>query len=470
MRVLDADYLVVGAGASGMAFTDTLVTESDADVLMVERRHRPGGHWNDGYPFVRLHQPSAYYGVNSRALGRDSIDELGPNTGFYERASGAEICDYYQRVLDEHLLASGQVRFLGMHDYMGRRSGEHQLVNLLTGEMTSVRVRRRLVDATYLETSLPSTHTPSFDVEPDARLVTPKGLVGLTRPGSGYTVIGAGKTSMDTCNWLLDNGVPPEAIRWIRPRDPWTLERLFWQPQSLLPWLIEGVSRQVEAAAGAADATDLFGRLEDCGQFIRLDPELQPATFRGAILSEAERERLREIDNVVRQGRVLRLATDKIVLKEGSIATDAGQVHVDCTAAGLNRAPVRPVFEPDRVTLQWLQWGVLPFSAALIGFIEATRDSDTDKNRLCPPSPPLGEAVDWVRALYVTQRSQVTWQSDPDIALWMDRSRLNLARGIGEHLDDPRMRSSLGRYTANLEPALANLERLCNEVAPPLTI
>lgn len=470
MRVLDADYLVVGAGASGMAFTDTLVTESNAAVLMVDRRHRPGGHWNDGYPFVRLHQPSAYYGVNSRALGRDSIDELGPNTGFYERASGAEICDYYQRVLDEHLLASGQVRFFGMHDYMGRRAGEHQLVNRLTGEVTTVRVRHKLVDATYLETSLPSTHTPSFDVEPNARLVTPNELVGMTMPGSGYTVIGAGKTSMDTCNWLLDNGVPPEAIRWIRPRDAWTLERLFWQPQSLLPWLIEGVSRQVEAAAEAADAADLFGRLEDCGQFMRLDPEVQPATFRGAILSEAERERLREIDNVVRQGRVVRLATDEIVLKEGSIATDGGQVYVDCSAAGLNRAPVRPVFEPDRVTLQWLQWGVLPFSAALIGFIEATRDSDADKNRLCPPSPPLGEAIDWVRALYVTQRSQVTWQSDPVIASWMERSRLNLARGISEHLDDPRMQSSLGRYTSNLEPALANLERLCNQGEPPLTI
>ena len=464
MRVLDTDYLVVGAGASGMAFTDTLVTASDADVLLVEQRHRPGGHWNDGYPFVRLHQPSAYYGVNSRPLGRDSIDEFGPNAGFYERASGAEICDYYQRVLDEHLLPSGQVRFFGMHDYTGRRSDEHQLVNRLTGEETMVRVRRKLIDAAYLETSVPSTHTPAFDVEPSVRLVTPNEMVGLTKPASGYTVIGAGKTSMDTCNWLLDNGVPPEDIRWVRPRDPWTLDRLFWQPRSLLPWIVEGVSRQVESAAQAGDVADLFRRLEDCGQFIRLDPGVQPAVFRGAILSAIERERLGQIENVVRQGRVVRIGTDEIVLKEGSIPTDGGQVHVDCTAAGLNRAPVRPVFEPDRVTLQWLQWGVLPFSAALIGFIEATRDSDADKNRLCPPSPPLGEAADWVRALYVTQRSQVTWQTDPDIAAWMERSRLNLARGIREHLDDPRMQSALGLYTANVERALANLERLVKQL------
>src|SRR5689334_25049944 len=94
-----------------MAFTDTLIEQSDADVVLVDRRHRPGGHWLDAYPFVRLHQPSAYYGVNSRVLGHDRIDEHGPNAGFYERATAAEIVDYFDRVLEEQLVASGRVRF-----------------------------------------------------------------------------------------------------------------------------------------------------------------------------------------------------------------------------------------------------------------------------------------------------------------------------------------------------------------------
>lgn len=66
-----------------MAFTDTLLAESDADVVLVDRRHQPGGHWLDAYPFVRLHQPSAYYGVNSMMLGNDRIDDSGENAGFY---------------------------------------------------------------------------------------------------------------------------------------------------------------------------------------------------------------------------------------------------------------------------------------------------------------------------------------------------------------------------------------------------
>ena len=31
-----------------------------------KQRTNKGGHWNDAYDFVRLHQPAALYGVNSR--------------------------------------------------------------------------------------------------------------------------------------------------------------------------------------------------------------------------------------------------------------------------------------------------------------------------------------------------------------------------------------------------------------------
>ena len=125
MAEIETDYLVIGAGASGMAFTDALIADADVDVVMVDRRHSPGGHWNDAYPFVRLHQPSATYGVNSRPLGTETIDATGPNAGFYERATGVEICDYFRRVLEEQLVGSGQVRFFGQCDYVGHDAGEH---------------------------------------------------------------------------------------------------------------------------------------------------------------------------------------------------------------------------------------------------------------------------------------------------------------------------------------------------------
>ena len=155
----------VGAGAAGMAFVDALIAACGADVVMVDRRHGPGGHWHDAYPFVRLHGPSALYGVNSRPLGSDAIDQAGPNAGYYPRATAAEICAYYQRVLDEVLLPSGRVRFVGMSDYSAAGNG-HQFTSRLTGETTTVRVRNRVVDARYLEPSIPATHVPPFGIDP----------------------------------------------------------------------------------------------------------------------------------------------------------------------------------------------------------------------------------------------------------------------------------------------------------------
>lgn len=465
---LETDYLVVGAGASGMAFTDTLVAESDADVVIVDRRANPGGHWNDAYPFARLHMPSAVYGVNSRRLGDDEIDEHGPNAGFYERARAAEICDYYRRVLDEELLPSGQVRFFGMCAYIGTDGDRHRFESLLTGETTDVQVRRKLVDTTYAAGSIPATHDPPFDVDPDARLVTPNDLVDLDDPADGFTVIGAGKTSMDTCGWLLDHGVPPEEIRWIRPRDPWTIPRRNMQPLEQVPKLMEWGSLLFEAAAKAKDAPDFFRRLEDKGVLVPLDPEIEPETFRGAILSRDEREDLRRIRNVVREGYVQRLEADRIVLDDGTVPTGPQQVHVDCTARGIDTPPARPIFEPDRITVQ----GILvprtgPFNPAITAYIEATRDDDAEKNQLCPPNPLVGDAEDFIRNILISERARAAWREEPDIHAWVQRCRLRFAQGVQDALDDPRMIEAFERLDEHRQAARDNLERLCELAEAP---
>jgi len=43
----------------------------------------------------------------------------------------AEICDYFNRVLAEHLPPSGQVRFFGMSDYEGNTPDGHRFVSRL---------------------------------------------------------------------------------------------------------------------------------------------------------------------------------------------------------------------------------------------------------------------------------------------------------------------------------------------------
>jgi hypothetical protein len=459
MGLIETDYLVIGAGTAGMAFADALHASSDADIVLVDRRHRPGGHWLDAYPFVRLHQPSAFYGVNSRVLGGDRIDESGPNTGFYQRATASEICDYFFQVL-ESLEASGRVRFFPMSDYVGDWSGGHTFTSRLTGEATQVRVRRRIVDATYLETSIPKTHVRPFRVETGVTCIPINDLVGLDGPASGYTVIGAGKTAMDACNWLLDNGVGSETIRWIRPRDPWLLDRAYTQPLEQVSWLMDGVALSMEAVALADDMGDLFRRLEASGQLVRLDHDVEPTMYRCATISTPELEALRRIEHVVRLGRVLAIGSNRIVLERGEIPTDARQVHVDCTAEGLATPPDRPMFEPHQITVQAMRTCQPSFNSALVGFIESLSIDDEGKNRLCPPNRYPSSANDWLRGFSGGGRAQARWATTPDVARWMEGSRLNGARGMAEHASEPRMKAAIDRYLESADPARTNAARL----------
>ncbi|MEO6291683.1 MAG: FAD/NAD(P)-binding protein [Burkholderiaceae bacterium] len=39
---IETDYFIIGSGASGLAFADTLVQESDAHITLVDRHAKPG--------------------------------------------------------------------------------------------------------------------------------------------------------------------------------------------------------------------------------------------------------------------------------------------------------------------------------------------------------------------------------------------------------------------------------------------
>jgi hypothetical protein len=458
MREIETDYLVVGAGVSGMAFVDSLVAESDAQVVVVDRRHGPGGHWLDAYPFVRLHAPSANYGVNSRVLGFDRVDTVGPNTGFYERATGPEICAYFDRVLNEDLVPSGRVRFFGMCEYRGADSEGHHFVSLLTGADTTVKVRRRFVDATYVESSIPSRHTPTFVVEAGVRVIPPNDLVELDDGTRGFTIIGAGKTAMDTCSWLLNAGVDADNIQWIKTRDPWLLNRASMQPLEQVGAYLQFQARWVEAAAEAVDGQDFAHRLEADGEMLRIDPSVESEAFRGATLSMTELDTLRTIGRVVRRGKVLRIATTNIVMEGGSVPADPGEIYIDCTAAGVRPTTARPLFTTDGITLQYVTIGNIPWSAATVGFVEALSDDDAYKNRLCNPVVFTGASADLLHLAYTGMTGILARGAEPELAAWAERSRLNPAGGASDHLDDPRVPAAFASLGANIGAAMTNLE------------
>lgn len=456
--VLEVDYLVRGAGAAGMAFTDALVAASNATVALVDRNHRPGGHWNHAYPFVRLHQPSTFYGVNSRRLGTGARDTAGLNAGYHELASGAEVVGYFDQHLRQSLLPTGRVSFLPMSDL----AEDGTVTSLLSGRQRRIRARK-VVDATYSQTRVPSQQRPAYRVEPGVDCVPPNALPQVARAYGGYVVVGAGKTGMDTCLWLLEHGVEPGRIRWIVPRDYWWINRATYQPgKEFLPRLLESIANGVEAIARGESVDDVFARLEAFGEVRRLDPRVRPSGYHGGFVSDAELAQLRRITGVVRLGRVSAIEPDRIVLREGALPTGPDWLHVDCTACGIPARPARPIFQDGLVSLQWIRLAQPTFSWALLGYLEATRPDDAEKNRLCTPIAPPDEPKDWLRMMAVELANQYRWSKVPDIRAWQRQSRLDPFTGpiAALQADDREAAAQLERYVAFVGAAAQKLPAL----------
>jgi len=363
-------------------------------------------------------------------------------------------------VLREQLLPTGRVRFLGHHDYLGPRAGDHELFSFDADDTVSVRVRRAVVDATYLQGAIPATTPPPFDIDEGATVVPPGALPDIAGGALGFTVIGAGKTGMDTVTWLVDQGVDPDAIRWIKPRETWLLNRRWYQPRTLVTDMVEGLSLSLEAAAEASDVADLFARLEAHEQLLRVDRNVEPTMYRCATISRTEIATLQQVEHVVRQGRVLRVGSHEIDLEHGSIPTSPGHIHVNCTAEGVPTKPARPVFEPGKITVQAVRTCQPVFNAALIGFLEGRGASVERNNELTPPNPYPSHATDWIANNETSQRVQSRWNQDADVSAWLEGSRLNIGAGIRDYFADPAMQSALTRYITYAEPAIENLARL----------
>ncbi|MBV9872019.1 MAG: hypothetical protein JO214_15495 [Frankiaceae bacterium] len=463
MPEIDTDYLVVGAGASGLPFVDTLVSLTDARVVIVDREARPGGHWLHAYPFVRLHQPSANYGVASRPLGTDRIDTDGPNAGFYERASAPEIVEHFGAALDD-LVASGRVTFLGSHEYRGADADGHHVQSLETGETTTIRARR-LVDATFTAADIPSRHTPPMAVDDDVRFASPNALPDHV-DAPAFTILGAGKTAMDSCVWLLEQGIDPGRIRWVKPREAWLFERSFVQPLDQVAGYMQMQAHWVSASARSTDGRDFARRLGDVGVLVRVDEDVEGEVFRGAIISQYELDRLRTIENVVRGRRVHRITSTHLVLDDGEISAVPGEVHVDCTAHGVPYAPTRPTFAEDRITIGYVTLGIVPWSAATVAAVEAIHVSDDEKNRLTPAMCWTGSTADVIGMLHAGMSGLSARAADPAVGAWNETCRLNPAAGaMAKAGSDTAIGDALTTIITEIGPALENLQRLAGQPA-----
>jgi len=458
---MKTDYLVVGSGAMGMAFVDTLLDENpDADIVMIDRFAKPGGHWNSAYPFVTLHQPSAFYGVNSRELSQGLKDQTGLNKGLGDLATGAEILAYFDAVMRQKFLASGRVRFFPLTNY----EGEGVFTHRLGGEETHV-IAEKIVDCTHLTTRVPSTHTPNFTVANDVVFMPLNDLPLIKEAPKGFTIIGGGKTGIDALLWLLENHVAAKNIRWIKSRDAWLLNRKHTQPfPEYFEDTIGNQANMFEAIAGAVSKSDLFDRLENCGYFLRLDPTVRPTMFHGATISEAELAELRRVKDVVRKGRVASITSDKISFVNGRTEPTLGHVIVDCSASAVDNFTIKPVFKGNVITAQTTRAYQPVFSASMIAWVEANIEGEAAKNSLTAVVPLPDDLDTFIRMTAANMMNQALWGQNKALRKWMHDQRLDgfskLVSGVKPN--ETAKREIITRLRNAAMPAMAKLQSFLN--------
>lgn len=471
---VEVDYLVIGAGATGMAFTDTLVHESAATVAIVDKHDKPGGHWNDAYAFVRLQQPSLFYGASSHRLGTGSLDRAGLNQGMFQLASGSEVLYHYDTVMNETLLSSGKVEYFPLS--VAKSDGI--VTSLVSGKTRQVRAKK-VVDARYYEAKVPSVVRPAFRMEDGARVVPPNALSSTrdsTELFASFVVIGGGKTGIDTCLWLLQHDIDPDRIAWVIPRDFWIQDRANFQPgEHHLLRFVTSAANQLDALVRATSSRNLFERLEEVGELRRIDRDVEPTAYHCSVISDGEFALLSRIRNIIRKGHVREVRPDGLTFDKGRHACDGPTLYINCTAQGIYRRPARKIFDGREIVLQWLRTCQPSFSASLIGFLEATITDEDVKNHLCEPNIAPDIPTDWIRMMRINLVNHQRWARNPAVEKWLSNERNSFFASDPAVYGDtkPDVVAQLERFQTLQEPALAAIDRLLatstTDVAPALS-
>ena len=477
----ECDYLVIGGGATAMAFCDSLLKGCQLEnptslpsVVILDPHEQPGGQWIDSYDFVQLHQPSAMYGVESLALE--------PNGDKQHRATRQEILDYYKKVMTQwepHLTFLGHSKFVdwealsSSNDCSAACTYRYQRVsrNEDSGgaeEVHTITVHRKVVDARFLQPDLPIDTPPKFRYDPTHIQCVPVNALATLKDTSHkfFVVIGGGKTGMDAVTFLLlRQKIPPDNILWIMPHDAWITAR------ENIGNCMEFLHTALNLARKQTDGEDLaqyvqaspdclqqaFLQWEQQGKVYRLDTSILPSKFKDATLSLEELTLLRKVKHVIRgQGRVTQIDdAGGLHFENGTTLSlpwckhNASQINdtlfVHCSAGAFNYTKQPPgTTNPPTFTNRTIYiqdvYGTpgFCFVGSIIGKLESiSRLTNEQKNDLClapgataAPPPALGPSGGDIGVLspshgWVQRLANVRqWLKVADLRDWLVGHRL----------------------------------------------
>lgn len=460
---MQADYLISGAGATALSFLDVLLTESDATAVVVDRRDAPGGHWNDAYPFVRLHQSASFYGVNSKHLGVPRSKGQDYTDPKFELSTKPEILQYFHDLMENTYLASGRVTYLRNSEHLGGSVVRH----LITGKETQIDVTKKIVNAGLWgdSGSIPATHKPKFQIAHAATCVPVNDLPAKATSFENFTVIGAGKTGMDAAIWLLEQGVAPEQITWVRPNDYWLIKRdnILNHPDHFTT-TIGSFLGEMKILGSASSTGEFCTQMEEIGLWHRIDPDVTPTKFHAAVCSARELDLLAQIKNVVRLGHVNAIGPTRLVCQNGTVKQPKSTLYIDCTASAGAVMPrdLPPVFDGDTINLNLIRPFQPLFGAALIALMEAKLPDDALRAACTHVVNFHDTPEQYIAEMQPAMMNQGAWSKVPVLREWMAKTRLQAINHLMAGFDqtDVEKLQLLGSFGPAAKAAIQNIPRI----------
>jgi hypothetical protein len=193
---------------------------------------------------------------------------------------------------------------------------------------------------------------------------------------------------------------------------------------------------------------------------LRVDRDVLPTMAKTPTLGRWELDLLRSVQRVVRQGHLRGVAPGELTFVDHAVAVASDALVVHCAASGLQYPPMVPLWSDDLIRLLTIRVGFPCFCAALAGYVEATRDDDRERNRLCPPNTYGNSAAEWALMQSRGTRAAAAFGAEPDIAAWANACALNPSRIEPSRRDDPAVQAAAARLADVRDDGLAALEAL----------
>jgi hypothetical protein len=95
--------------------------------------------------------------------------------------------------------------------------------------------------------------------------------------------------------------------------------------------------------------------------------------------------------------------------------------------------------------------------------VEATRDDDRERSRLCPPNTLPDDPASWAQMQVRGAVAARNFGAEPDIADWANACALNPARIQPSQRDDPAVQAAAARVADHAELGLARMSELADE-------